>query len=515
MKKQSLVKGTMILGFTAIFARFLGLFFRIPIQALIGDEGMGYYQMSYPLYMTFVALASGVPIAMSKIIAELNAKKDYDGATKVLRDTFRFMLPLGIIVSLLMMFFAKPIIRGMKWHENSYIAFMVIAVAPIFVCIMCTLRGFFQGMQNMTYTGVSQVIEQFGRVIGGVFFTYVLVSRGIAYGAGGAAIGTVIGGVMGTIYLISAYLRYKNTQRHYVTKKSKSMLGEIAKAALPISLGAAVGTVMSLIDSMIVPERLLKAGFDISESTVLYGQLTGKAMTLANVPLALSIALCSTLVPIIAEAYAAGHKFELNRRVDMSFKLSFIIALPCTMGLYTLAAPIMHLIFMKDVGGYNILKFVSLTVPFIVITQTTTALLQSVGNYLKPVYNLAIGCIVKVIISYVLIPITVINIYGAVIGTMCGYMVTVFLNMRQIKKVFDVKLNIMESLIKPAISTLFMTVVVVFTYNTVYNYTISNTIACLVAIIAGAIVYGILILVLKVFDINDIKRDKKTAKINV
>src|SRR5659263_537675 len=109
MKKHSLIKGTIILGMAGIFARFLGLFFRIPIQALIKDQGMGYYQMSYPLYMFFVAVASGVPIAMSKLIAEMNAKNDREGAIQVLRQTLILMLVLGLLATMLMLMFAVPI----------------------------------------------------------------------------------------------------------------------------------------------------------------------------------------------------------------------------------------------------------------------------------------------------------------------------------------------------------------------------------------------------------------------
>ncbi|MGL4731753.1 MAG: putative polysaccharide biosynthesis protein [Clostridium sp.] len=505
MKKQSLVKGTVILGAAGIFARFLGLFFRIPIQALIGDEGMGYYQMSYPLYMTFVALASGIPIAMSKLIAEFNARNDYEGSKRILKDTLLFMIPIGIIASISMLFFSKPIISALKWHENAYISFIAISIAPLFVCIMCTFRGFFQGMQNMTYTGISQIIEQIGRVVGGVLFAYILLPKGIAYAAGGAAMGTVIGGVLGSIYLAISYLRNREKKGLNKKTKGKSMIGQIANAALPISLGAAVGTVMSLIDSIIVPERLLAAGFTTSESAVLYGQMTGKALTLSNVPLALSIALCATLVPIISEAYSTGKRYELERRVEMSFKLSFVIALPCMAGLYILAAPIMHLLFMKDVAGYDILKVVSFTIPFIIITQTTTALLQSVGDYLRPVYNLAIGCIVKVVISYMLVSMPVLNIYGAVIGTIFGYVVTVLLNMIQIKNIFNTKINMVETLLKPAVGTLFMAFAVVFSYNTVYNYTISNTIACLISIFTGIIIYSLSMILLKVFEVEDVK----------
>ena len=164
MKKHSMIKGTIILGMAGLFARFLGLFFRIPIQALIKDEGMGYYQMSYPLFLTYVALASGIPIAMSKLIAEMNAKNDRDGIGQVLKQTLSFMLILGFIVTTLMIMFARPIISILKWDPKAYYSFLAIAIAPIFVSIMCTFRGFFQGLQNVRPTAISQIIEQVGRV---------------------------------------------------------------------------------------------------------------------------------------------------------------------------------------------------------------------------------------------------------------------------------------------------------------------------------------------------------------
>jgi len=162
MKKQSLLKGTMILGVATIFARALGLLFRIPIQNLIGDQGMGYYQMSYPLYMTFVAIASGVPIAMSKLISEFNARHDMNSIRQVLNQTLKIMIPLGVLASFLMMYFGSDIVGLLKWDQKSYNSFMVISCGPLFVCIMCTFKGYFQGLQNMNSTAISQIIEQLG-----------------------------------------------------------------------------------------------------------------------------------------------------------------------------------------------------------------------------------------------------------------------------------------------------------------------------------------------------------------
>jgi len=506
MKKHSLIKGTIILGLAGIFARFLGLFFRIPIQALIKDQGMGYYQMSYPLYMFFVAVASGVPIAMSKLIAEMNAKNDQDGARQVLIQTLSFMLLLGTTFTILMLMFARPIITVLKWDPKSYYSFLAIAIAPIFVSIMCTFRGFFQGFQNVRPTAISQIVEQVGRVVAGVLFAYLLFPKGIEYAAGGAALGTLVGAIMGSIYLVLTY--FKMGKELPVRKKSKRkyILGDLGRAALPISLGAAVGTIMTLIDSILVPQQLLKAGFSQIQSTVMYGQLTGKVFTLMNVPLALSVALCASLVPIIAEAFYLGKRRELIKRVDMAVKLSNVISLPSSLGMFFMAYPIMHLIFMKDAEGYQILQYISICIPFIILTQTSTAILQSIGNYMKPVYNLAIGCTVKVILTYVLVSFSFVNIYGAVIGTVLGYITSCLLNMHDLKKSLNVKFNHVDAFIKPAIAATIMIVAVVFSNAIVYNYTMSSGLSCLISILIGIVVYLIFVFFLRIFEYEDIKK---------
>lgn len=505
MRKQSLLKGTMILGIATIFARFLGLFFRIPIQRLIGDQGMGYYQMSYPIYMTFVAIASGVPIAMSKLISEYNVRNDTNAVKQVLKDTLKIMIPLGAIISFLMLYFGDNIINILRWDNKSYQSFMIISLAPIFVCIMCTFKGYFQGLQNMNNTAISQIIEQIGRVVFGVVCAYLLLPKGIEYAAAGAAFGTVAGGLLGSIYLVIKYLFIRPKSYNLEVKRSNKILSNLVQAAVPISVGAAVGTIMALIDSIIVPQRLLLSGYTIQESAILYGQFTGKAMTLQNIPLALSIALCSALVPIISEVYSMHNQSELYRRVNMVFKLSFVIGIPSAFGLFYLSKPIMGLVFMGDVAGHEILKLLSLSIPLIIITQTTTSLLQSCGRYMKPIYYLAIGCIFKVIITYILVGNSRFNIYGAIIGSIVGYAVTSILNLKEVKKLLKVKINLYEVVIKPLFVSLIMIISVVFIYNNVYNYTQSNGLSCLIAIFLGVLIFGILAIVFRIFTIEDIK----------
>lgn len=505
MKKQSLIKGSIILGVAGILTRFLGLFFRWPLIMLIGDEGIGYYQMSYPLYMFFVAMASGIPVAISKMISEKNAVNDINGSFEVMKESAILMMIIGTGTTCTLFFFAKPIISFLRWDIKSYYSLIGISFAPIVISFMTIFRGFFQGLQNMTPSAISQIIEQVGRVIFGVGLAVILLPRGIEYSAGGAAFGATGGAIFGSIYL---YSKYKNIKRSYGVKKIKSnpkVLNNILRIAIPISLGATVGTIMSLIDSILVPQKLLQAGFTNTQATVLYAQLTGKASVIVNIPLTLSMAICTSLIPIIAENYILKKHTELRNKIYISMKMSAIIAIPCMFGLFFLAEPVMKLIFPGRFEGIEILKYLSLSIPFIIITQTTTSILQGTGNYIKPVINLFIGCIVKVILTWTLVSMKSFNIYGAVIASIGAYLVSTILNLITLKVTLKIKLNLYEILIKPAYASTIMMLLVLTSYNGLYKRTTSNGISCLISIFLGIIVYIILIVVLRVFKAQDIK----------
>lgn len=505
MKKQSLIKGSLILGIAGILARFLGLFFRWPLIMLIGDEGVGYYQMSYPLYMFFIAIASGVPVAMSKMISEKNAIGDREGVFEVVKESTFLMLVLGIGTTLILFLFAKPIISFLKWNPKSYYALIGISFAPLIISLMTIYRGFFQGLQNMTPSGVSQILEQVGRVIVGVGLAILLLPKGIEFAAGGAAFGAAAGGLLGGGYL---YLKYKKVKKQMGIRKVRTntqLLNSILKIAIPISIGATVGTIMSLIDSIVVPQKLLQAGLSEQAATILYAQLTGKASVIVNIPLTLSMALCISLIPIIAENYILKNKREVDKKIELSMKLSSVISLPCMLGMFFLAEPIMKLIFPGRFEGIEILRFLSLSIPFIIITQTTTSIMQGTGHYITPVINLFIGCVVKVILTWVLVPIPSLNIYGAVIGSIGAYIVATTLNLISMKIKIKAPLRFYSSFVKPAYAAILMIICTVFAYNFLYNKTSSNGTSCLLAILLGIIIYGLSILIFRVFSMNEIK----------
>lgn len=504
MKKQSLIKGTVILGVAGLFAKFLGLFFRWPLIMLIGDEGLGYYQMTYPLYAFFIAIASGIPVAISKLVSERNAIGDRRGISEILSNAMILMMILGGGFSLFLLLGSKGLIKVLRWNEKSYYSIIGISLAPIFIGIMCIFRGYFQGLQNMNRTAVSQILEQLGRVVIGVSLAYFLLPRGIEYSAGGASFGAVAGGAFSMVYLL---YQYKKTGGIKTFKRSNSIvMGNLLRIAIPISLGATVGTIMSLIDSILVPQKLLQAGFTYKEAAILYGQLTGKAFVLINVPLTLSTSLCTSIVPIIAEAYILKRRGEVYEKVCSAIVFAMVIALPCCLGLFFLSDPILQMIFPGHSQGGSILRFLSLGIPLIIISQTSTSILQGIGRYKRPVFNLLLGCIVKIIFTEVLVSIPGINIYGAVIGTLLGYLTASILNLATLAKTLKIKLNIFSISKKPAISSLIMIIAVEFIYIEVYNITVSKEIACLISILAGGLIYCIMIFAFGIFNYRRAKK---------
>ena len=505
MKKQSLIKGSLVLGIAGIITRFLGLFFRWPLIMLIGDEGVGYYQMSYPLYMFFVAVASGMPVAISKMISENNVMSDVESNFVVVKESAILMSILGIGTSAILFFFSNSIIRVLQWDSKAYYSLVGISLAPAIISFLTIFRGFFQGYQNMTPSGISQIIEQVGRIIFGVGLAVFLLPKGIEYSAGGAAFGAAGGGLLALIYL---FFKYRKIKRSFNIKKVKSnptILNKILIIAIPISLGASVSTIMNLIDSIVVPKKLLEAGFTSVDATVLYAQLTGKASVIVNIPLTLSMAVSTSLIPIIAEVYILKRRTEIEKNINLIMKLSSVISIPCLLGLYFMAEPIMKFIFPGRFEGAEILKYLALSIPFIIITQITTSILQGVGKYIIPIVNLLIGCILKVIITSNLVSNYKINIYGAVIATVVSYILVSILNLIAVKVKLKVKMKFYESFIKPAYAACAMMIAVMIIYNMIYRNTGSNSISCLLSIGVGVIIYFMGILVLRVFSIEEVK----------
>ncbi|MEG0371132.1 MAG: polysaccharide biosynthesis protein, partial [Clostridium sp.] len=351
--RNTLIKGTIILAAAGFVSKFLGLFFRIPIINMIGEEGIGLYQLTYPLYSFLLAMAAGIPIAVSKMISERMALSKASEANLIFKVSFKFLFVFGFIASGLLLIFGKKLIVVFDWPPEAYYSLVAISFAPFLTCMLSAYRGYFQGIQYMKFPAISQVLEQATRVVVGVALCYVLIKYGIPFAAGGASLGASIGSLVALMFMMHQYSKIKQSGEKSSTSGRKILL-EILRIAIPISMAQTIGSIMTLIDSFMVPTLLKNSGYTREIAIALYGQLTGKAQVLINVPLTLSIALAQSVVPAISESFATRSMISLRKNVNQSYKMAFIFALPCAIGLLTLAKPILAMIFMNNSDGYEL-----------------------------------------------------------------------------------------------------------------------------------------------------------------
>lgn len=505
--KNKIIKGTLILSISSIIAKFLGIFFRWPLVMLIGDEGIGYYQMTYPLYMFFIGIVSGMPIAVSKFVSERSAYGDKESIVSIIKASLKIMIFLGVGTSIILLIFSNPIINLLKWDNKVYLCFIGISIAPISVCLLGVFRGVFQGMENMMPTGISQIIEQIIRVLVGVSLAYFLLDKGIHYAAGGASFGAVIGGIIATIFIVIVYSRFSRKYFDGINRKrisGRKYIGKILKIAIPLSLGATVSTIMVLIDSILVPQMLLNAGYTNREATILYGQLTGKVSVIINVPLALAVALGTSMIPTLSRLFVLKKMEEFRDRVIMCFKLSSYIAFPCFIAMYFLAYPIMNVIFPNNTDGYNILRYAAISIPFIIFSQVSISILQSTNNYIRPVINLLIGCFIKVVVTLILTGNSEFNIYGAVLATIFSYILTSYLNFSAIKKKLNINLNILDIIITPLFSSLLMIIISLLSFDYFYKVSNSTILSIFVCGIIGGVIYILSLILFKMRELSSI-----------
>jgi stage V sporulation protein B len=506
MTKENFLKGAAILGIAGLFIKILGAVYRIPLGNMITDEGMGYYQTFYPLYNLILAISTaGFPTAIAKLVSEKRALGDYKGAHEVFKISFFGMALAGMLTSTFIFFNAKSIAEGIG-NYNAYYSLLALTPALLFVPIMSSFRGYFQGRQTMTPTAISQIIEQLFRVSVGLFLAYTLLERGLPLAAGGASFGASAGAIAGTMGIMVIYFFNKKKIKQEIEggisrpdERTSTIVKKLLSIAIPITIGASIVPIMNNIDVIIVLKRLQAIGFTEKEANDLYGQLSGMAQTLINFPQVFSLALAMSLVPAVSDSYARRNFDQIKRITRSGVRVTLLIGLPATLGLFILATPIIQLLYFdldlstqKSIG--SILQIQSIGVMFLTLVQSLTAIMQGLGKPSIPVKNLAVGALLKIILTYVLTGIKVINIKGAAISTVVAYSVAAILNLIAVKKHTQTRFRITDIFIKPVIAVLIMGGITLITYQSALSV-IGGKLTTVLAILVGALVYGFTLLI--------------------
>ena len=460
----SFLTGTLILTVSGIVVKVIGSLNWIILSRVLGGEGIGLYQMGFPIYLLALSISSaGIPVAISIITAEKLAKDDYIGAKKVFHTSLYFLFLTGLIFSLGLVFGAQALVSwGLIRDARAYYSIIALAPAVFFVTFLSSFRGYLQGWQTMTPTAVSEICEQLLRVITMIAMANALLPYGLEYAAAGASLGAGVGAIGGLIVLMFFYARMKKEIALKVqqqtnltsTDSARQIISRLLKLALPVSMSSLMLPLVANMDLLIVPARLEVAGFSVSQATELFGYLTGMAVPLVNLSTILTASLAISLVPSIAKLAALNAKEAINKQVNTAFNVAALITIPCSVGLFVLAEPISSLIYNAPLATPTI-QVMSFGIFILGVHQVSTGILQGLGHTSIPMFNMILAALLKVLLNYQLTAIPILGIKGAALATVVDIGFAALLNLFFIYKYTNFAPNIWQ-LSKLSLASLLM-----------------------------------------------------------
>ena len=517
MRKNSIIQGALILTVAGIIVKFIGAFSRIYLSRLLGGEGIGLYQMAYPIYLLCLSVSSaGLPVAISIMVAERNAVNDYFGGQKVFRISLVTLVLTGLFFSLLLFFGAQWLVDSeIVRDQRAYWSLLALSPAVFCATLLATLRGYFQGLQLMTPTAVSQILEQVVRVVAMILFAVVLLPYGLEYGAAGATLGAAPGAFVGILTLLVFYYMTRGWRNELASEQDPSIKPQSVKTiikrllilAIPVSLANIMLPIVSLIDLFIVPRRLEVAGFTIEQSTTFFGYLTGMATALVNMPTIVTASLAASLVPFVSEAIAQKRGDMVLKRTDTAMRLANLITIPSFVGMCVIATPISAMLYATPDAGPCI-AIMSFGIFLLGVQQVTTGVLQGMGKTAIPFLNMVASACCKMFLSWNLTALPSWGVLGAAWATNADFGVAAILNLIFLYKYRHYTMDIKHT-VKLFIAAAVMGVVAYGSYHALYSLIHSNTLSTLIAIALGGVVYLLGIVLIRAVTPDDVREIPK------
>lgn len=525
-KKQSFLGGAAILASAVAIVKGIGFFYKIPLNNILGEEGKTYFDSAYQIYNVLLSISTaGLPLALSKLVSEAQARGRENEKRKLFSTAIWIFFALGL-AGFAIMFFGTSWVAARLHNESAYWAIRALSPAVFCVCLLACMRGYTQGQGNMTPTAVSQVLEALSKLGIGLALAWYIFQAGMGqkFVAAGAILGVTIGTVLSMLFLIGYLLTHRSRAETLDVPESRGTLARhILVIGVPITLSNSAMSIITLVDTSIVLGRL-QNGLGLTEeaASALKGAY-GYAMDMVNLPPSFVFPVTMSLIPVAAAALARRDHREADRIISSAFRLIAILALPCGVGLSVLSTPIMRLVLPAQpeaaLAAGPHLRVLGFACIFICVMNLTNAILQTYGKVRIPIYTVVAGGVVKIAMNYILVGTPEINIHGAPISTLCCYVVIALLNLFFVWKYSPTKPRYFQLFFKPAVATALMgggawathgLVSRVLSGHSAYG---ANAIATLCGILAGVIVYAILVVALRILRAEDLKTVPHGAKL--
>lgn len=511
------MKGAAILSASTLIVKLLGLLFSIPLANFVAPEGMSHFYIAYNIFGLFLMLSTaGLPVAVSRMVGTAYAQGRRREADRVFSVAFWLFFLLGLFGCLVMFFGADQIAQWYSSPDSNY-AIMALAPTLFFISLESSLRGYFQGRSNMVPTATSQIIEAVTKVIIGVGLAFYIIQNVSEdpdrWAAVGAIVGVSISAALGAMYLLG----FKAVQSRRDKKEAwaeepiltsrKQMLMNLIRFAVPITIGSCFLSLLDTVDGAILLQRLQAGAGLTQEMADWWNGTIGHARKFFDLPGAFVVPISTSLLPILSGAIASKNQRQVDKISSMALRVTLLIGVPSSVGMAIFARPICQLLLYNQPEvaeeAAPLLTMLSLAIAFSGLLFTTNAILQSFGRATRPVIDMAVGGVVKIVLSYVLIGIPQVAAMGSAISTVVSYVVMVVLNVFALRS----SLPKMDSVVKTALPLVLASAVMgAVSYGAYWllTWVVSSRVAVIPAILVAILVYALCAVLFKGVGYEDV-----------
>lgn len=511
-KKSTFVFQAGILAAAGMLVKVIGLIYRSPLLSIIGIEGNGYYNAAINIYTIILLISSySIPSAISKVIAQRLAFKEYRNAQRVFVCALLYVLVVGGVASILT-FVGAPFLVGK--NTNAVVALRVLSPTIFFSGFLGVLRGFFQAHGSMVHTSISQVLEQILNAAVSILAAKLLIglaadgdetTRAI-YGSAGSALGTGAGVLIGFLFMFGMYRLNGDIIRRRVARDKtwhEESYGEIFKVIFtivtPFILSTFIYNCTTVVNMNIYYYMMDYKKMDAILASNHYGIFSGLAVAVVNIPIAIASAMSSAIIPGVAASYVKGTVAQTRRQVTRAIQMTMLIAIPAAVGIAVLPKPIMHFIFPQKESldmASGLLAALSITIIFYSLSTLTNAILQGIGKVNTPVIHAVIALVIQVGGLFALLFYTDLELYALAAANAIYSLVMCILNQLSVRKHLEYRTDVVKLFLKPLFAALIMGAVVFGVYHGLILLIPVSRVVLLLAIGLGICVYGAILLLI-------------------
>ena len=509
-RKSTFVFQAGILAVAGMLVKVIGLIYRSPLLSIIGIEGNGYYNAAINIYTIILLISSySIPSAISKVIAQRLAFKEYRNAQRVFVCALLYVLVVGGVASILT-FVGAPFLVGK--NQNAVVALRVLSPTIFFSGFLGVFRGFFQAHGSMVHTSISQILEQILNAAVSILaakFLIGLVVDGDAttraiYGSAGSALGTGAGVLIGLLFMFGMYRlnggvikRRVERDKTWHEETYKDIFKVIFTIVTPFILSTFIYNCTTVVNMNIYYYIMDYKKMDAILASNHYGIFSGLAVAVVNIPIAIASAMSSAIIPGVAASYVKGTVAQTRKQVTRAIQMTMLIAIPAAVGITALPKPIMQFIFPQkeslDIAS-GLLAALSVTVVLYSLSTLTNAVLQGIGKVNTPVIHASIALVIQVAGLVALLLYTDLELYSLAAANGIYSFVMCVLNHLSVRKHLEYRMDVVKLFLKPLFAAVIMGAVVFGVYHGLILLIPISRVVLLIAIGIGVCVYGAVLL---------------------